>query len=324
MRGISDLNKIDGLVESLCKDNSVNKNIPKYLYHFSDIENIVSIINTNYLASRNYALEHGLMKNDNASSEVINQTIDDNKNYVRFYFRPKTPTQYRNEGLKSNYKSYEFKAHCPVPIFLVFNSKKILGLKESKFVETNLALNPKICTSIDELEKFDFERIFHLGATNDREIFKKRHAEVLLKDKCNLDHLEFLVCRSYAEKETLLNLLGEKNITLDKKVRVDSKGLFFNKERAYIESIKLENNRVEIQHSNFNSLTNQDNLYIEYIRIDTDEKFSKNLNPSNINTPLILRLKDVEKRYKLKVFLNNKLIYCGIYDKSKIGSNLPF
>lgn len=102
MRKTEEVEKISKLIDSLCERSySIDRNIPRYLYHFTDIENLISIIESSSICSREYAIENNLMKNDNASSEVIHKTSSVNKNFVRLYFRPKTPTQFHNEGIKS-------------------------------------------------------------------------------------------------------------------------------------------------------------------------------------------------------------------------------
>ncbi|NOK63725.1 MAG: DUF4433 domain-containing protein [Chloroflexi bacterium AL-W] len=91
---------------------------PKYIYHFTDVNNAVQIITTGYLYSHAECEKQGIMVVDNASPEIINQTRLDYLNYVRLYFRPRTPTQYRNEGIRP-FSKRELDAHCPIPNFLL-------------------------------------------------------------------------------------------------------------------------------------------------------------------------------------------------------------
>jgi len=104
----------------------------KFLFHFTDIRNIISILNTGKLYSRNRALKLKLMKNDNADDDVIGNTGLRAKDYVRFYFGTKTPTPYHNEGFKPKY-SVTHNAHCPVPVFLFFDFVKVLSREDSQF-----------------------------------------------------------------------------------------------------------------------------------------------------------------------------------------------
>ena len=47
---------------------------PRYVYHFTDVHNAASILQNSYLYSRTEATKRGLMKVDNASPDIIQQT----------------------------------------------------------------------------------------------------------------------------------------------------------------------------------------------------------------------------------------------------------
>lgn len=323
MRSMEDVAKIEALIESLCNNNpSVDKNIPKYLYHFSDIENIIGILESGYLYSRNYAIEKELMKNDNANQNVIKITDDQHKNYVRLYFRPRTPTQYHNEGIKSEYRDYEVEGHSPIPIFLLFSSKKMLSREDTKFVGKNLALKPVIKNTIDDLLKFDFEKIFHNGPIGgDRDIIEKRHAEVLINEKCDLANLELIVVRSSAEKETLINLLIDKNINLDLDIKIltDGRNIVYNKSRAYIDYVELNENYFKIGFTNFSTLTENDIIKLQ-LR-DKENIVSKKVKAIECISGKKFKLENERDSYELCIYVNHKLVYLGRYLKE---TNLPF
>ena len=92
----------------------------KYLFHFTDITNALSILGHKALLSRNEAQRLGLMKNDNANDDVIARTSEEHKNYARLYFAPSTPTQYNNEGFKPK-SSIQY--NCPIDCFRNINSR---------------------------------------------------------------------------------------------------------------------------------------------------------------------------------------------------------
>ena len=99
---------------------------PRYAYHYTDVSNAVNILSTGYLYSRIKTQEANLMANDNASIQVINMTESATTSYVRFYFRPLTPTQYYNEGFKHSCIRYDDEnANVPVPVFLLFDLEKV-------------------------------------------------------------------------------------------------------------------------------------------------------------------------------------------------------
>lgn len=84
----------------------LNRNInwwPLYLYHFTDVHNAISIIDKEYIFGRKLANDENLMTSDNASSNVIEITDERVLRYARLYMRPKTPTQFHNEGHKPEY-----------------------------------------------------------------------------------------------------------------------------------------------------------------------------------------------------------------------------
>lgn len=325
MRKVDEIEKIRVLIESLCgKSSSIDKNIPRYLYHFTDIENLISIIEKSYICSREYAIEKNLMKNDNASSEVIHKTSETNKKFVRLYFRPKTPTQYHNEGIKSVGRDYLYDAHCPIPVFLLFDSKAMLSRQNTQFVERNLALNPPIKKDIDDLLLFDFEKIFHSGPTQkgDKEIIEKRHAEVLIEEKCDLTSLKYIVCRSMAEKEMLEKLLSYKGIdTTLLDIRVDGQNLLYNKSKAYIDYVELALEYIKVGFVNFNYLTSTDEIIFLMKNLLTNESQEVELEVSQCASPSIFRISGDKDVYEFSILVNRKLAYFGKFEKQ---DDMPF
>ncbi len=73
---------------------------PDYLFRVDDIGAAARILNGGYLLSRKEAQGAGVLAADSASPDVIAVTAEQWKRYVRLYFRPKTPTQYCNEGFR--------------------------------------------------------------------------------------------------------------------------------------------------------------------------------------------------------------------------------
>lgn len=89
---------------------------PRYVYHYTDIQNAVSILKGGYVYSRAEATRRHLMTVENASLEVIAHTKQAHQEFARLYFRPRTPTQYHNEGIKPQSERFQG-AHCPIPVF---------------------------------------------------------------------------------------------------------------------------------------------------------------------------------------------------------------
>lgn len=63
--------------------------------------------------------KNGSMAVDIASQKVIKSTASKWKDFVRLYFRPRTPMQYRNEGFRPK-NQRELESHCPVPIIFKY------------------------------------------------------------------------------------------------------------------------------------------------------------------------------------------------------------
>ena len=74
---------------------------PAYLFHVADIENAIRILGDGILLSRQLALAR--MARDTAHREIIDRTDDFTTSCARLYFRPRTPTSYRNEGFRPNW-----------------------------------------------------------------------------------------------------------------------------------------------------------------------------------------------------------------------------
>lgn len=201
---------IDSLVLTLPR---VNQWWPKYFFHFTDIHNAVGIITEGIIYGRTEASERGLMQNDNASSAVIHITDDTAKSLGRLYFRPRTPTQYHNEGYKpESIRSAQINANCPVPVFFLLDSLQILDLPDVHFVEKGLGhynAMSNLASGPEAYAHLNFAKIYHEGwFEKGSDITQYRHSEVVRYGGIPISPaLKGIVCRSNAERETLLYLL---------------------------------------------------------------------------------------------------------------------
>lgn len=179
--------------------------------HYTDVNNAASILNSGQLLSRQQSHARQIMVSDNASPQIINQTDERWKNYVRFYFRPRTPTQFRNEGIRVKTALQLGGAHCPVPVYFFFDSLALLCSDNSMFTSGSLASSStEPMTTAREFRQLPFNIIYHDSAVNPDErasIVYHRHAELIIENGLSLKHLKSIWCRSPAELETLRNLL---------------------------------------------------------------------------------------------------------------------
>lgn len=190
---------------------------PDHLFHFTDLTNALSILAGGALLCRSELEKRGQLVTDIASPEVIGATESHWKDYVRLYFRPRTPTQYNNEGFRPINQRKLGGAHCPVPIVFIFHAKPILTQPETRFSDGNLAAEgAHVGQSANFFVSLPFQRIYHDGSLWDYTIGQKgtiiyhRHAEVIVPHSLDLSSLKLIWCRSQAEFETLIHLLPVK------------------------------------------------------------------------------------------------------------------
>ena len=185
---------------------------PRYLFHCTDVQNVVNILQSGELLSRTQVQRLGSLRTDIAAPEIIDRTDAEWHDYVRLYFRPRTPTQYRNEGFRPASR-VELGAHCPVPVYLLFDAYQVLARQDSLFTEGNLAAGAQPRRTIDELSAMPFEQIYHdsrFEPQEGRTIVFHRNAEVLIPHGLALRTVRHILCRSQAEYETLRNLLPQR------------------------------------------------------------------------------------------------------------------
>jgi len=294
----------------------------RFIFNFSDIHNISSILNSGKLYSRAKAIELGLMKHDNANTNVINNTIEQYKNYVRFYFGAKTPTLYMNEGIKPK-KSIKDNAHCPVPVFLLFDFVKLLSIENASFSNGNLAAKDvEVYTNVKDLNRLEFHNIYHrepLPNDNRRKHIQYcRHAEVLIPNEVNVyDYLEYVYVRSQAEKETLLyGLDQEAKRRLKNKIMVFTKdGLFFAKE-LFINNVYRKHNQVVIDLS----LVPFENFEIVLYGkdLETNKIFNTVISSSITNSVFSWHIRDFKMGrdgFEMKIEIDGHLVYQNILDE---------
>lgn len=83
------------------------------------------------------------------------------------YFRPRTPTQFHIEGIRTKSKISGFNVHCPIPIFFLFESRKLLTISETSFTNGNYSKGyARVGNNVEFLESLPFDKIYHLGPYN--------------------------------------------------------------------------------------------------------------------------------------------------------------
>lgn len=273
---------------------------PNFAFHYTDVTNAVSILQSGKLYSRIKAQAAKVMKNDNASRQVIDMTMSQTTSYVRFYFRPLTPTQYYNEGFKHPAIRYDgdLNANIPVPVFFVFHLE--LLLKDAKVRFSNLSqagYGSVLGKGEEDFSKLEFEKIYSNGYV-DEEVRKYRHAELLYPDEYNIDDsLDAILCRNEVERATLLNLLFD----LDKMAYFKYKDLIkvckkemFEKNGLFIDEIYFDFNSISFAFSESYDKRYYENKQLERLGVDVLEPVTIVLSMEWRNSRGIIFTKHIE------------------------------
>lgn len=245
--GISDrkaLTHIEKWTERLSKVQSLSyrSNWPRYLFRHEPLENAALIIKASSLLSRRDAenIEH----TDIAPSSVI-AARDDAHSFGRLYFRPKNPTQYRVEGIRKDDEPYlEQSAHAPMLVMFLFSARSVLTMEDTHFSSGNMQSHGTVFDKSEEFfDQIDFGSVFHDSAFLPEEkakIINARCTEVLVKSPLDLRvHLKGILCRSQAEKQTLLHLGGKAAREIRDKIRVYSEVGIFENRYTFVKAVEL-------------------------------------------------------------------------------------
>lgn len=184
--------------------------------HSTDFENFIKIMKDNKIFCRKYLEDNNLVVDDIALREVIDNTSDRIKNYVRFYWRTKTPTNYRNEGIKPKSVLVDNnKAHSPNPVIFVFDYKIALNTNV-RFTDKNAGAYSS-SFDCEPNQKYNFNYIFHdsslLGydETERKSIIQSRCAEFLYPHELSLDYVKKIVFRNQADYDRAVLRFGNDN-----------------------------------------------------------------------------------------------------------------
>lgn len=298
---------------------------PHHLFHFTDIKNTKSILTEGALISRQRLIEMRKLDTDIASPEIIKTTPEKWKNYVRLYFRPRTPTQYRNEGIRPKDKLEYGGAHCPIPIVFIFDAKKILTLQSTSFSDGNLrAKNAAVDNTVDFYLSLPFDKIYHdtglsrLSERDKKTIIFHRHAEVIVPEVLDLSSLKYIICRSQAEFETLIRLLPEqKRLDWINSIYIDTRSLFFFYEWVFIRKVSLSSSSINLHFnpSSQESYSSPFNARLEIIEVKTNKKYIWEQKDFRARETLEFDLTNLEcpDHYEVSFFLDDNLAYGNTY-----------
>jgi ssDNA thymidine ADP-ribosyltransferase, DarT len=312
---------------------------PDHLFHFTNITNVANIIKMGYLYSRGVATQQKISFVSAASPEIISNPYSRKwENYVRFYFRPLTPTLFSNEGIRPQ-NSRKLNAHCPVPVYLLFDAPELLCTNGTQFSSIGLARSDATShADATHFCKLLFRNIYHTGPVNpdNRDlIISSRHAEVIVPQQIDLTHLKRIWCRSAAEYDTLRYLLGPYWPVWANKITFRSDRSLFNRQWTYVSSVGLQDDRVYMSFNTAAKATDQGEFKIRaeftlFQEDGTTERYyweDATYYVSDANQRLVLPLPSTSRpitSYRLRLTLNDDLAYESNYTLTTTNDNLPF
>ena len=322
---------------------------PHFLFHCTDVRNVASILTSGELLSRVQATKDDKLATDIAAPNIIERTSVQLQDYVRLYFRPRTPTQYRNEGFRPQGLLYSG-AHCPVPVYILFRAIEVLSRADSQFTDGNVAAMSPLMNDVRQLNSIPFEDVYHdymlpySGVTEEarREIIRRRNAEVLIPQRLGLESVQMVLCRSQAEYETLLYLLpNDVNDQWSSRIGVDTRMNLFHSSWTFVEQVVMGSQRLLFRF-NPDTMTpgpfrasvelevpadpQSDFLYLEILDLDrlaghsqtyswTDNEFYA----CDVLRFTLARLGNPSE-YSVRLELDGQLAYAGKYE----STDLPF
>lgn len=230
---------------------------PRFVFHYTDIRNAVGILKEGYLYGRRHAEDQHSLQISSGSPSVLAGTQDSIKDCVRLYFRPKTPTQYHAEGIRSQSvlsRSNFPGAHCPAPVFFLFNAALVLARDDCQFSDGNLGSpRAQLFSTASELERLPWKDIYHTGYidySRKQNIVFRRCAEAIVPRRLDLEALRNIYCRSDAEKETLLHLLPpELRRQYQDRILSATRNILFYRRHTFVEAARLSSGSVYLSFS---------------------------------------------------------------------------
>lgn len=181
-------------VSSLCNFNLENKFLATapqpYVYHFTALTNLISILDTGKIYSRNECNDKGIHHTDSASRPVVNRT-NITHDYARFYFYTRTPTQFYNENLgtkRTSDYSVKYLEHdspkCPMTVMIQLPLINVIQQNRGKIFYSDRN-GQKQDASYSEIGQ---NTVYIEPLCNDYDKDNKQQ-ELLVKDYLSLDDL---------------------------------------------------------------------------------------------------------------------------------------
>lgn len=296
---------------------------PRFVFHYTDLNNAVKVLQDGYLYCRGYLEEKKRLPVDSGSQRVLASTVAAIKEHVRLYFRPQTPTQFHVEGIRPTAALTGLQAHCPTPVFFLFDSAEILVRSDCRFSDGNLASQrAKILSTASQLEGLPWQKIYHTGIfnpTRDSDIIFHRNAEIVVPGKLDLNSLKYIYCRSVAEKETLMHLLPlSLRRYYERKVAATTRNTLFFRQYTFVESANLETTSATFRFSPDTRTPGPFHTHIELTDIIQRKTYQWGQEKYNTQKTLKINYPIPISKYAIRMTLDGHLAYANSYEELDI------
>ena len=199
-------------------------NFPKYLYYFSNLDNIDSIVKSGILP-KNYIIKENIPSESfanlkvqklrkNTQCQISNKEIKYIHDLVPLYLNPKTPTLFSRRNIQDDI------------FFCLINSKNLLSDIDVNFAFTDgnaTNLSTKFYYNLSNLNNLNWD-IIKGEWWNDKTDGKRiRNAEFLIYPKIKVKYIEFISCRRHGTIDRLRPYIINQSIKLNV-----NKDLFFD------------------------------------------------------------------------------------------------
>ena len=228
------------------------------MFHCTDIKNVVSILSNGEIYSRSRITSAGQLPVDIASPQVMKAQTSNGKTTCVCTFGQELPLSIETRDFVQLVQQ-ELNAHCPVPVYLIFDALAVLSRADSCFSDGNMGSpQANVHTDVSSLEQIPFNMVYHdtwFDPSERDRIVHHRNAEVLAPERMGLENLRYIGCLSDAEYKTLLHLLpsGTHSRWADK-IGVRPSLQLFNRQWTFAEQAELSTERI-VFHFNRTSLT---------------------------------------------------------------------
>ena len=291
----------------------------RFVYHFADIRNVASILARGALCSRETCRAERIDHVDSANADLIDDTPWAHP-YARLYFRPRTPTQYHMEGIRPA-SDRPSGANCPVPVFLLFDSKGMMTREDALFTDSGMnRVGYRSGADLAFLETIRFEDVyhdtwFHPQELRSLEIKRRRHAEIAFPGSVDLEDLREIVCRTGPERDTLLGLVRNHDHDWSPLIRLERPGERLTyKKWLYVEDMQFGDDTVEVR-MHLPESPNR-SPYIAFVQVwapgSKEPVISMIKEKPRFEVRNVIRLPDVYQRVRVRIEIDGALAYDGV------------